>query len=135
MPPRLKALDGHALWVRTGTDDAMVVVEIFVHGFADQPAEVDRAGLSRRVGLGSNIGTGFTGPAHRYPEASLPGLEADAANTAPARRTLERVRAVKISRHLETPYSEEDCARVLRRLGCCTRVVDLEPTWTIGAGN
>ena len=106
-----------------------------MHAFANQRDKVDRARLRRLVGLGSNIGIGFAGLAHRYPEASLPGLEADAANTAPARRTLERVRAVKVSRYLESAYSEADCERVLRRIGCCTRVVDLEPIWTIGAGN
>jgi FkbM family methyltransferase len=223
VPLRLKALHGQALWVRPGTSDAMVVVEDFVHGFADPPAEVDRTGPTRMVELGSNIGAGLAGLAHRYPDASVLGVEADPGNAALARRNLapwadrcrlveaavwegpgrpvvdhhggrasgytvrssnggeadasggelrsmtveelladfhpgepidymyldiegthaqllrgearwlDRVRAIKVSRHLETPYSEEDCARDLRRLGFRTRVVPLEPTgWTIG---
>jgi FkbM family methyltransferase len=222
VPLRLKALDGHALWVRPGTSDAMVVVEDFVHGFADPPAEVDRTGPTRMVELGSNIGAGLAGLAHRYPDASVLGIETDSGNAALARRNLapwadrcrlveaavwegpgrpvvdhrggresgytvrstngseaptageagggerrsltvdelladfhpgepidymyldiegthaqllrgearwlDRVRAIKVSRHLETPYSEEDCARDLRRLGFRARVVPQEPT-------
>jgi hypothetical protein len=43
------------------------------------------------------------------------------------------VRVIKVSRHLDTDYSEEDCARDLERLGFRTRVIPLKPTgWTIG---
>lgn len=46
---------------------------------------------------------------------------------------LRRVRAIKVSCHLETPYSEEDCAQDLRRHGFRARVIALEPTgWTVG---
>lgn len=46
---------------------------------------------------------------------------------------LERVRAIKVSGHSETAYSEHDCARDLERLGFRARVLPLEPTgWTIG---
>ena len=46
---------------------------------------------------------------------------------------IERVRAIKVSGHLGTDYSEEDCARDLERLGFRTRVIPLEPLgWTVG---
>lgn len=85
---RLKALDGRALWVRPGTSDPMVVVEDFVHGFADPPAEVELAGPTRIVELGSNVGAGLAGLAQRYPEASMLGVEAEPTNAALARRNL-----------------------------------------------
>jgi hypothetical protein len=48
-------------------------------------------------------------------------------------RWLERVRAIKVSGHDGTDYSEADCARDLERLGFRTRVLPLEPTgWTVG---
>ncbi len=46
---------------------------------------------------------------------------------------LERVRAIKVSGHEDTDYTEEDCARDLERLGFRARVIPLEPTgWTVG---
>jgi FkbM family methyltransferase len=46
---------------------------------------------------------------------------------------LERVRAIKVSAHIDTPYDEDDCAVDLRAAGFQTRVVKTETTgWTIG---
>jgi FkbM family methyltransferase len=222
VPLRLRALEGRALHVRPGTSDAVVVVEDFVLGFADPPAEVAAGQLARIVELGTNIGAGLAALAQRYPHASVLGVEADPANAALARRNLEpwadrcqvletavwegpgdpvidraggretgftvrargahedpsdsavpaatvddilegfhpgepidylyldiegtherllsgeprwlgRVRAIKVSRHAETAYSEADCARDLERLGFRARVEPLEPTgWTVG---
>jgi FkbM family methyltransferase len=221
VPLRLRPLGDRELWVRPHTSDAQVVVEDFVHGFADPPDEVAGRPLSRVVELGSNIGVGLALLAERFPESSVLGVEADPANATLARRNIapwsdrvrlveaavwegpgepvveragahetgfrvrgrgtaedgngtmpavrvgdllsdfsptepidylymdieghhepilrgepewvERVRAIKVSRHLETDYSEEDCARDLERLGFRTRVILLEPTgWTIG---
>lgn len=222
VPLRLRRLGGRELWVRPGTSDVEVVVEDFVHGYADPPDEVAGRPLSRIVELGSNIGAGLALLAERYPESTLLGVEADPANAALAWRNLapwadrarlaeavvwegtdepvverggahetgftvrereswevagrevvapvrvgdvisrfgpgepidylymdlegyheqvlrgspdwiERVRAIKVSGHLGTDYSEQDCARDLERLGFRTRVIPFEPMgWTVG---
>ena len=66
-----------------------------------------------------------------YLYMDIEGLHAPILRATP--EWLERVRAIKVSGHLETDYSEEECARDLERRGFRTRVIPLEPTgWTIG---
>jgi FkbM family methyltransferase len=46
---------------------------------------------------------------------------------------LERVRAIKVSAHIDTPYDEDACAVDLRAAGFETRVIKTDTTgWTVG---
>lgn len=83
---RVKALGGHPLLMRPGTNDVDAFSDNALDGFHLPPAEIRGDALIRIVEVGTNIGVGLAALAHRYPAARLVGLEADRDNALLARR-------------------------------------------------
>lgn len=86
----VKALNGGPLYIRPRSSDIDMIWDTFVAGWYLPPSELTDMPMRRIVELGTNIGTGLTGLAIRYPEARLLGVEPDPQNAALARRNLER---------------------------------------------
>jgi FkbM family methyltransferase len=86
----VKALEGQPLYIRPRSSDIDMIWDTFVAGWYLPPAEVGDRPLHRIVEFGTNIGTGLTGLAIRYPDARLLGVEPDPQNAELARHNLAR---------------------------------------------
>jgi FkbM family methyltransferase len=90
VPVNVKALDGQPLYIRPRSSDIDMIWDTFVAGWYLPPEEVGARPLRRIVEFGTNIGTGLTGLAIRYPDARLLGVEPDPQNAELARHNLAR---------------------------------------------
>jgi len=88
VPIRMRACGGEPLYVRPGSSDLLNAISYYRHGSELPPPGIENPRTI--VEVGSNCGVALTALALRFPEATLIGAEADAANVAAARRNLER---------------------------------------------
>jgi FkbM family methyltransferase len=76
------------LWVRPGTDDLLVLTELFDHGEYRAVQTLVRKPVRVIVDLGTNVGYASAYFASLYPEARLIGVEPSESNLAMASRSL-----------------------------------------------
>ena len=83
-------LGGLPILVRPGTTDLTNASDYLELSLFLPPPEAVDGGMSVIVELGSNMGAGLTGLAHRFPDATLVGVEPDPGNAALAARNVSQ---------------------------------------------